>query len=635
MIKLYLPSRSVPAHDFRELRSQGKAALKRHEWERAISFLSALVPHTDVRDEEYVEVLTLLQRAYVELEQYREALSITWYLKHSQELFLNRVPQNDRGRSLLGMALRETSQARTSLALEAAKALESAGQLVRAAIAFEVAEAWQEARALWSRLAQSLNSEKHDLYPAALAYFNLFLTSEKAGDAQAARAASTTAVHLLEEAADQLETSGQRERAFDCYQVLLAIGRRTNVFEHILEGYVNIIRILQEDHLRHYALQTYREIIEIAKHAGEFTAAATLCREMAVYARKEGEVHVSNQATLMEAELWQASAEATKQRRGSVQSMEHALLASMLALAEVGQFASVGIVYERLATLPLEEQRRNHYTKAHGRYLQARNELISNQSLNSSAMKSSEFPDVWHVDLLEWEEAGSPSEASATLLFEADSYGEVTRRRALYCRLVALAVEQPEVQDPAAFQMLCEVISRLELYSMLASLEKMATHPQGSVRAAALRAFSRFLYKRSFSTLRQALVDPDTQVLHEALVTLEQLSFPHAIDPLARILRETKDNRVQRACLRALAKIERAEAAELLLEVIAYGSNTERQMAMEALDRARGRVFFDVARQMLPNLEGTAQSTIKDLLFTRGYMAAHQSSLPNTPMSGG
>ena len=53
------------------------------------------------------------------------------------------------------------------------------------------------------------------------------------------------------EPADRYETVGQRERAFDCYQVLLAIGRESGAFEHVLEGYVNLIRILREDNLRY------------------------------------------------------------------------------------------------------------------------------------------------------------------------------------------------------------------------------------------------------------------------------------------------------------------------------------------------------------------------------------------------
>src|SRR4029077_9273574 len=161
------------------------------------------------------------------------------------------------------------------------------------------------ARALWSRLAQLLSASGADLYAAGLARFNLARTSRRARDPGAARAAVVAAVHLLEEAADRYETIGQRERAFDCYQVLIAVGRESQEFEHVLEGYVNVIRSVREDHLRYYALQSYEEAVSAAEKQGEVSAAATLAREMSVYARKEGLAAVSSFATLTQARLWQ------------------------------------------------------------------------------------------------------------------------------------------------------------------------------------------------------------------------------------------------------------------------------------------------------------------------------------------
>jgi hypothetical protein len=48
----------------------------------------------------------------------------------------------------------------------------------------------------------------------------------------------------------------------------------------VLEGFVNVIRILREDHLRYYALQSYEEAVAAAEKQGEVSAAATLAREM-------------------------------------------------------------------------------------------------------------------------------------------------------------------------------------------------------------------------------------------------------------------------------------------------------------------------------------------------------------------
>ena len=80
-----------------------------------------------------------------------------------------------------------------------------------------------------------------------------------------------------------------------------------------------------------------------------------------------------------------------------------------------------------------------------------------------------------------------------------------------------------------------------------------------------VRALSRFLYKRTFITLREALADPDPTIVQEAAKALEELRFPHAFDPLARIYRESQSAMVRASAVRALAKIDTFEAAEMLL----------------------------------------------------------------------
>ncbi len=81
-----------------------------------------------------------------------------------------------------------------------------------------------------------------------------------------------------------------------------------------------------------------------------------------------------------------------------------------------------------------------------------------------------------------------------------------------------------------------------------------------------VKALSRFLYKRTFITLRAALGDGEPTVVHEAGRALEELRFPHAFDPLARIYRESQNKEVRASALRALAKIDTFEAAEMLLK---------------------------------------------------------------------
>src|SRR5262249_37059769 len=80
------------------------------------------------------------------------------------------------------------------------------------------------------------------------------------------------AQRLLEQVADDYETAGERERAFDCYQILLKLGQDSGSFENLSEGYLNCIRILKEDGLKFYVLQYFEDFLELALGREEFHA---------------------------------------------------------------------------------------------------------------------------------------------------------------------------------------------------------------------------------------------------------------------------------------------------------------------------------------------------------------------------
>src|SRR5262249_48768884 len=127
---------------------------------------------------------------------------------------LSNVPPVDRARTLA--AVGNTAGA--------AREMEDAGLVAAAAIYREKADDWQGGRALWSRLALVVGGGAN-AYNAALVQFNLARCAKKCGDTRQAREANVTSVRMLEEAADYFESVGQRERAFDCFQVLVQIGR--------------------------------------------------------------------------------------------------------------------------------------------------------------------------------------------------------------------------------------------------------------------------------------------------------------------------------------------------------------------------------------------------------------------------
>lgn len=612
-----------------ELREEARQALGRGDLGTARHALLAALQHTVAREDEYVGAVSELREVLVRAGDARGALTVDWYhgTERTQRQLVGDVLPIDRARTVLAWADRSDDPARKqSLYAKAADEYEAAGLVAQAAIAREKGGDFLAARALWSRLAQLLSSSGSDLYAAALARFNLARTSGKTGDETAAREAVVAAVHLLEEAADRYETIGQRERAFDCFQVLIAVGRESGEFEHVLEGYVNVIRILREDHLRYYALQSYEEAVLAAEKQGETAAAATLAREMSTYARKEGLAQVANFGMMTQARLWRQVASACLARGGAPEIAENALLAAVIAFGEAGQYQKVGHLYSELATLPLEESRRAHYARAKGRYDDAQDLRIDAAALPAHLRHEVGFPEVWHVDLVEWEQGGSASQACADIILDPTAWAEVTRRRAMLARLTAIELDAEEARGPGAdptrvtdtLVTLAEQLGTVELYSILSPLERMFERREQSVQVAVVRALSRCLYKRTFITLRHALDSQDKVVAAEAARALEELRFAHAFDPLARIYRESHNPAARASALRALSKIDTLEAAEMLLGVIEHDGADERTVAVDALKRSRGMKFVDLAKAALPQLSGPAQAGVREILQVRG-----------------
>lgn len=617
-----------------ELREEARGFLSRGDVQRARAALWNALQHAVAREEDYVNTTVELRDLMVRLGDFRGALTLDWYAgsERSQRPLLEKVPPIDRAKTVLSWAERQTKRdpgRAKELFAQAADEYEAAGLTAQAAIARERGGDFERARALWSRLSQVLSPRGADLYTAGLARFNLARTSEKTGDAQAARSAVVEAVHLLEQAADRYETIGQRERAFDCFQVLIAIGKDCGQFEHVLEGYVNVIRILREDHLRYYALQSYEEALNAAEKQGEAAAAATLAREMASYARKETLPQVANFAMLAQARLWQEVAALCQKRAFPPEIAENAMLASVIAYGESGQYSKVGAAYGALSGLPLEESRKKHYAKAEKRYQGASDLPIDASPLPAHLRQEVGFPEVWHLDLIEWEQRGSVAQACSDVVLDPGQWSEVTRRKAMLARLTALPIEAEEetaaqgAKAPRKVPVeqwigLCEQLSQVDLYSLLSPLERLFERPEREVRMAVVKTLAKFPYKRTFITLREALLDRDLGLVKEASKALEEFRFAHAFDPLSRIYREAQNDDVKVSALRALSKIDTVEAAEMLLGVLSHDGQKERGAAVEALKKSRGMKFIDMARGSFRELSAPAQAQVREILNARG-----------------
>ena len=596
--------------------------MSRGDLDEAANALVSAANQTHVAEHDYVSVLRPLADVLMRRGDVRSALSVQWYLaggagetdgwKRAVSLLEN-APPVDRARTL----------AAAGDMAAAAREMENAGLVAAAAIYREKSQDWQGARALWSRLAQVTTSGA-DAYNTALVQFNLARCAKQCKDARQARDAIVASVRLLEEAADHFESVGQRERAFDCFQVLVQIGREAKMFEDVLEGFVNCIRILREDHLKYFALQYFEDALSSAKEREEYSAAATLAKEASEYARSLGMASASSHYTIVQAELWRAVAKQHHERGAPPEIAENALLAAVLAFGEVGQFARVGELYSELAQMELEQQRRAHYLRAAKRYEGVRDEPIDAAPLPSHLRQDNHFPDVWHVDLIEWEQQGSAAEACADVLLDK-RWPDLIRRKALLARLTAFAVEgRPETAGPqlvAARVRLAEQLAQLQLYAVLSPLEKLFEQPERGVKVAVLSAMQTLFFKRSFITVRAGLRDADPPVVEQAARAVESLYFQHAFDPLARIVRESPQPGVRASALRALARVDTVEAAEFLLGILEHGAPADRSAALEGLKRARGTRFLELAKASLRTSTTEVQAALREVLKARGVAA--------------
>jgi tetratricopeptide (TPR) repeat protein len=606
--------------DLYQLRERARTALARGDLDDAANSLVAAAAQTHVAEHDYLSVLRPLVDVLARRNDPRSALTVLWYMAFSEpdgwkraQSYLAAVPSVDRARTLA---------ARGDMA-GAAREMENAGLVAAAAIYREKAEDFRGARALWSRLAQVVSGGA-DAYNGALVQFNLSRCAKKCGDVRQAREATVAAVRLLEEAADYFESVGQRERAFDCFQVLVQIGRESGMFEDVLEGFVNCIRILREDHLKYFALQYFEDALQAAKEKGELSAAATLAREASEYARALGMTSASSHYVVTQAELWRDVARQHLERGAPAEIAENALLAAILAFGEVGLYGRVGALYKELAGMGLEPARRKHYARASQRYDGVKDEPIDTAPLPSHLRQDNHFPDVWHVDLIEWEQQGSAAEACADVLLDK-RWPDLIRRKAMLARLTAFAVEgRPEDQSApavAARVRLADQLAQLQLYAVLSPLEKLFTRPERPVRVAVLGAMQQLFFKRSFVTVRQGLRDPDPGVVDQAAKAVESLYFQHAFDPLSRIVRESPQPHVRAAALRALARVDTVEAAEFLLGVLEHGAPADRTAALEGLKRSRGARFVELARSAMATTAPDVQAALRDVLRTRGVAA--------------
>ena len=568
---------------------QAEALVQQGRWADAERHYRELIGQTHVINYEYDDWLRRLGEIYRHLGRGREASFVYLYL-HYFDMARGQLVADEH------VALRARLAEIEKKWSEAATLYQRARLPVHAAVAFERAKQYPDAIAAWKSLLHAPGLGQRP-YEAALVHFDYGLAAVRLdANSAEARRALIESQRKLEQVADDFEQAGELERAFDCFQILLKLGKESSQFENLAEGYVNCIRVLRDDNLKFYVLQYYEDFIKLALERGELHAAATLYQEAAAFASRAAlpyDRHYQHKSAL----TWMRCADKFTETGVPVQMTENALLAAASQHSAVGDYPAVRECFEKLAGLELPDRAKKRFATIAQRYKGLAAPPVELPGLPDYLKQQHAYADIWFVDLLEWEMDGDPFAVAASIVGDL-RYPNGIRRRALVVLLtLADAQARGAEGETETLVHVAELLGELQSYAALSPLEKLFASANPVIRRAAVRALRYLYFKRSFVIVRKALADGDPQVREAALVAIEGLHFPHAFNPLARIYRESNDARVRSAALASIGKIQTVEAGEFLVMVLRQETGGLRQAAYEALTHMDNADVLPILRQ--------------------------------------
>jgi hypothetical protein len=583
-----------------------------------------LLLHTHVIDFEYDEWLKGIAECYRVLGRAREAGYVYLYLHafdRAAEMFPSATAPVDAARVKELEARRIGGEGGNKLYAEAARQYADANRHVLSAIAYAQASAPREERKAWERVLRDPRLRGR-MYEEALVHFNVGIAATRDGDKEGGNRHLVSAQRLLEEVADEFETHGERHRAFDCYCILLKLGKDSSSFENLAEGYINCIRVLKEDNLKFYVLQYYEDFLRIALEREEYHAAATVFREAADYARRVGLIYDRGYMKRA-AETWWKAAEKNERDGGPVEITENAYLAAIDAYNSVGDFFHVRESYKQLAKLALGEKKQKRYADVVARYSEVWQEAIDAAPFPDYLRQQHAYPEIWYLDLIEWELDGDHREVCASIIGDV-RYADIIRRRALNVLLTHFDARPKEGAelDPHTLAQIAQDMGQLQAYAALQPLERLSTHAHPEVRRGVMRALRHLFFKRTFNMIQRGLRDEAAPVRQAALEALKALHFPHAFDPLTRIFREHEDPIVKEVALESIARIGSLEAGEFLVEVLRYEAEPLRQVARRQLAAFDNPDIFPILRKHLElETSGPARQALEQIVRAAGVRA--------------
>lgn len=630
--------------ELRGIIRRGKNDFSRGEFEAAIESFRTACSETHSIDPEYDTWIALYAEAHLAARNGDQAAFLKLYLHDFDGALLAADQSKDgqTGATILEQAGRHS---------EAARAYESGNLRVAAAISYEKAalkadegkgkcgvcgeverggkvscKACGAVTALTSEEARKFAMQAKDcwhrlredqrvlrsLYVRSLVYFNLGYSSVLAGEEDGQRHL-VVAQRLLEEAADKFETEGLRERAFDCYQLLLEVGRRSVAFENLAEGYLNCIRVLKEDNLKYYVLQFYEDFVRQAFVRGEFQAAASLYREAGEYSLRMG-MPYERYYLRLSAQTWVRSAKQFMEDQRPAEMAENGYLAAIECFNAIGDYPSIGEAYGEVAALPLSKRRRERYQEIALRYTHARSTGEMEQSVPDYLRQAHAYPEIWSMDLIEWERDGDARSTCASVIGDR-RYPDVVRRRALKVYLHCADRGVDSLEDRA---WVARSLGDLQIYSVLGPLERLFESGEAVVQQGVMRALRVLFFKRSFAVLRKGLQSTFSPVQQAAMDALARLRFTHAFDPLVRIFRQFDNVEIRRVALSSIGRIPTIEAGDFLIEVLRHEGEPFSSDAADHLSRFENLDVLAILRQHYEYEEGPVREKMGIILREAG-----------------
>src|SRR5262249_32029169 len=157
------------------------------------------------------------------------------------------------------------------------------------------------------------------------------------------------------------------------------------------------------------------------------------------------------------------------------------------------------------------------YADVVARYAEVWQEAIEAAPFPDYLRQQHAYPEIWYLDLIEWEIDGDPEQVCASIVGDL-RWADMIRPQALTALLAFLDLKsRPPASgaaelDPVGESAIIAALGAMQAYPVLRPLERYYEHPHEEVRRAVMRATHRLFFKRTYELIKRGLRDPSAVV---------------------------------------------------------------------------------------------------------------------------